>query len=162
MHQTASEGVGTASEATLHPLPSSASVWRHRRTVCLCITTAVLSFAGCLLIWCPVYGKRATMRCLSEDHTPLCKDSKTTAVLASGANGILLNMQFVPRGPFLLTFVLMGNLSVKLAYVHTACNSVKQQHFSFKYAIDSCDNRKHAVCSFNPAATLYILEWKCS
>lgn len=83
--------------------------------------------------------------------------------MASGATGILLNMQFVSRGLFLLKFVLMGNLSVKLAYVHTACNSAKQQLFFFifflsKYAIDSCDNRKHAVCSSDPAAMLYIPE----
>lgn len=68
-----------------------------------------------------------------RSHPLLCQDCKTTAsyILASGANGILLNMQFVSRGLFLLTFVLMGNLSVKLAYVHTACNSAKQQHFFF-------------------------------
>lgn len=68
-----------------------------------------------------------------RSHLLLCQDCKTTAsyILASGANGILLNMQFVSRGLVLLKFVLMGNLSVKLAYVHTACNSAKQQHFFF-------------------------------
>lgn len=149
MCQTGSEAFGTASEAMLHP--------RHHLllhgALHFCITTPVLSFAGCLLIWCPAYGKRATMKCLSEDHTPLlCKDSKTSAVWASGANGILFNMPFVSRGPFLLKFVLMGNLSVKLAYVHTACNSVKQQHFSFNMLLIpvTIENMQFAVLAQLP------------
>ncbi|XP_052530831.1 transmembrane protein 163 isoform X1 [Tympanuchus pallidicinctus] len=119
------------------------------------LTSRALITDGCLLIWCPAYGKRATMKCLSEDHTPLlCKDSKTSAVWASGANGILFNMPFVSRGPFLLKFVLLGNLSVKLAYVHTACNSVKQQHFSFNMLLIPV-TIENMQC---PAATLYILK----
>ncbi|XP_042683048.1 transmembrane protein 163 isoform X4 [Centrocercus urophasianus] len=35
------------------------------------LTSRALITDGCLLIWCPAYGKRATMKCLSEDHTPL-------------------------------------------------------------------------------------------
>lgn len=100
-----------------------------------------------------------------------CKDCKTTAsyVLASGANGIFLNMQFVSRGLFLLKFVWMGNLSVNLAYCAHCLQFSQTAAFwfgfffiYFQYAIDSCDNRKHAVRSLNPAAMLYIPEWKCS
>uniref|UniRef100_A0A8C2UDS2 Transmembrane protein 163 n=1 Tax=Coturnix japonica TaxID=93934 RepID=A0A8C2UDS2_COTJA len=35
------------------------------------LTSRALITDGCLLIWCPAYGKRATTKCLSEDHAPL-------------------------------------------------------------------------------------------
>lgn len=51
----------------------------------------------------------------------LCQDCKTTAssVLASGANGILLNMQFVSRGLFLL--VCFGGKSLCKAGICARC-----------------------------------------
>lgn len=75
----------------------------------------------------------------------------------------------LPRGLFLLKFVWMGNLSVNLAYCahclwfsQTAALWFVFLIIYFQYAIDSCDNRKHAVLSLNSAAMLYIPEWKCS
>lgn len=97
---------------------------------------------------------------------------KPQQVLASGANGIFLNMQFVPPWSLSVEVCLNGKSLCKSGILCTLLaiqpnRSVLVFFFFyfliyFQYAIDSCDNRKHAVCSLNPAAMLYIPEWKCS
>lgn len=100
-----------------------------------------------------------------RSHPLRCLDCKTTAlyILASGATGILLNMQFVSPWSVFVGVCFNGKSLCKTGIcAHCLQFSKTAAFFFFKYAIDSCDNRKHAVCSFNPAAMLYIPEWKCS
>lgn len=95
-----------------------------------------------------------------------CKDCKPTASLASGANGIFLNMQFASPWSVSVEVCLNGKSLCKSGILCTLLviqpnSSVTVWFFLiiyFQYAIDSCDNRKHAVLSLNSAAMLYIPE----